>query len=95
MLAAGMDGVKNKYELPEPVERDIFKMTEAEKEKAGIRSLPGSLIEALMLTEKSDLIREALGDHIFTNFIASKKVEWDEFRTDVSRWEIEKYLPLL
>ncbi|KUK97751.1 MAG: type I glutamate--ammonia ligase [Methanothrix sp.] len=95
MLAAGVDGIKNKYELPEPIERDIFKMTEAEKEKAGITSLPGSLIEALMLTENSSLMKETLGDHVFTNFIASKKVEWDEYRTDVSRWEIEKYLPLL
>jgi glutamine synthetase len=48
-----------------------------------------------MLTENSSLMKETLGDHVFTNFIASKKVEWDEYRTDVSRWEIEKYLPLL
>ena len=83
MLAAGMDGVKNKYELPEPIERDIFKMNEAEKAKAGITSLPGSLIEALMLTENSSLMKETLGDHVFTNFVASKKVEWDEYRTEV------------
>jgi len=95
MLAAGMEGIENEYELPEPIERDIFKMTGAEREKAGITSLPGSLIEAIQLTEKSKLVKEALGDHVFNSFLVSKKVEWDKYRTTVSRWELEKYLPLL
>ena len=95
MLAAGMEGIEKEYELPEPIERDIFKMTGAEREKAGITSLPGSLIEAIQLTEKSELVKEALGDHVFNSFLTSKKVEWDEYRTNVSQWEMEKYLPLL
>ena len=95
MLAAGIDGIKNKYELPEPIEQDIFKMNEAEKAKAGITALPGSLIEAIMITEKSPLIKKALGDHVFNSFLASKKIEWDEYRTQVTKWELDKYLPLL
>lgn len=95
MLAAGMEGIKNKYELCPPTERDVYKMSESEREAAGIRSLPGSLIEALLLTEKSELVREALGDHVFDNFIASKKIEWDRYRINITEWEIEKYLPIL
>jgi len=95
MLAAGIDGIENKYELPDPIEQDIFKMSEARREKAGISALPGSLIEAIMLTEESKLMKEALGDHIFNSFLTSKKIEWDEYRTKVTQWEIEKYLPLL
>ncbi len=95
MLAAGIEGIKNKYELPEPIEQDIFKMNKAEKAKAGITALPGSLIEAIMITEKSPLIKKTLGDHVFNSFLASKKIEWDEYRTQVTKWELDKYLPLL
>ncbi|MCX7816486.1 MAG: glutamine synthetase family protein [Syntrophales bacterium] len=95
MLAAGLKGIEMKYELPDPIEEDIFEMDEKAREKAGIESLPGSLYEALQITSKSDLVREALGDHIFDKFIENKKVEWDRFRTHVSQYEIEKYLPML
>ncbi|MBA5941739.1 MAG: glutamine synthetase [Methanophagales archaeon] len=95
MLAAGMAGVKNKYELPAPTEKDVYLMSEEEKEKAGIKSLPGSLIEAIALTENSELVRAALGDHVFENFITSKKIEWDSYRKDVSEWELKEYLGVL
>ncbi len=95
MLAAGMKGIEQGYELPEPVEEDIFEMTEAEREAAGITSLPGDLAEAIAETEKSELVREALGDHIFTKFIENKKIEWDRYRTHVSQFELDKYLPVL
>lgn len=95
MLAAGLKGVKEKYALPEPVEEDIFEMTEKERAEKGIDSLPGSLGEAISVTEKSDLVREALGDHIFEKFISNKKIEWDRYRTHVSLYEQEKYLPVL
>ena len=72
MLAAGMAGIKNKYELPPPTEKDVYLMSDEEKAKEGIKSLPGSLIEAIALTEKSELVREALGDHIFSNFCIGK-----------------------
>jgi glutamine synthetase len=70
-------------------------MSEEEKAKEGIKSLPGSLIEAIALSEQSELVREALGDHIFKNFITSKKVEWDRYRINVSEWELQKYLGVL
>jgi glutamine synthetase len=95
MLAAGMKGVEKKYVLPEPVEEDIFEMDEKAREKAGITSLPGSLYEALQLVSKSELVRETLGDHIFQKFMENKKVEWDRFRTHVSQFELDRYLPML
>lgn len=95
MLAAGMEGIKNKYELPEPTEKDVFHMSEQEREKDGIESLPGSLIDAVKLTEKSELVRKTLGDHTFNNFIENKKIEWDGYKVCVHPYEIEKYLPIL
>ena len=70
-------------------------MDEAERKERNIPSLPGSLIEAIMLTEKSSLVRKALGEHIFEQFIANKKIEWDQYRTQVTDYEIKTYLPLL
>lgn len=95
MLAAGLKGIEEKYELPDPIEEDIFEMTEAERDKHGIQSLPGNLAEAIAETEKSELIRETLGDHIFDKFIENKKIEWDGYRTHVSQYEIDKYLSIL
>jgi len=95
MLAAGMAGIKKKYELPPPTEKDVYLMSAEERASKGIKSLPGSLIEAIALTEKSELVREALGDHIFSNFITSKKVEWDRYRVHVTEWEWKEYLGIL
>jgi glutamine synthetase len=77
------------------VEEDIYEMNEKAREKAGIISLPGSLNQALSLVEKSKLVRETLGDHVFEKFLENKKLEWDRFRTHVSQYEIDRYLPML
>ncbi len=95
MLGAGLKGIEENYSLPEPVEEDIYEMDEAARERAGIESLPGNLFEAIQEVEKSELVRETLGDHIFNKFIANKKIEWDRYRIHVSQYEIEKYLPIL
>jgi glutamine synthetase len=95
MLAAGLMGVEKGYELPEPIEEDIFEMKEKAREEAGIRSLPGSLYEAIVAVSASELVRVTLGDHIFEKFVENKKLEWDRFRTHVSRYEIDRYLPML
>ena len=95
MLAAGLAGVKNKYELPSPTEKDVYLMSEEEREREQIETLPGSLIEAIALTEQSELVREALGEHTFQNFITSKKVEWDRYRVNVTEWELKEYLSVL
>jgi glutamine synthetase len=70
-------------------------MTEAEREERNIGTLPGSLYEAIKLTEKSELVKKALGEHVFNAFIENKKIEWDKYRTQVTEYELNKYLPLL
>jgi glutamine synthetase len=95
MLAAGLKGIEKGYELPPPVEEDIFEMSEQQRIEHGIDALPGSLAEAIQYTEKSELVKETLGDHIFQKFIENKKIEWDQYRIHVSQYEIDKYLPIL
>lgn len=95
MLAAGLAGIKEKINPPEPVEENVYKMSAAERERRGIKQLPGSLLEAVQLTEKSKLVKEALGDHIFEHFIENKKLEWDRYRIQITSYELEKYLPIL
>jgi glutamine synthetase len=95
MLGAGLEGIEKQYELPAPVEEDIFEMNPAERKAHGITDLPGNLYAGILATEKSDLVRRILGDHVFNKFIENKKIEWDHYRTHVSRFEIETYLPKL
>ena len=95
MLGAGMSGIEKKLELPNPIEEDIYEMNPAERRAHGITDLPGNLYAATLETEKSELVREVLGDHIFNKFIENKKIEWDNYRTHVSQYEIDKYLPVL
>jgi glutamine synthetase len=70
-------------------------MSEKDRKKKGIAELPGSLDEAVKELEKSALVKETLGDHIFTKFIENKRIEWDNYRMHVSAYEIERYLPIL
>jgi glutamine synthetase len=70
-------------------------MSEQERLDAGIYSLPGSLNDALALTEKSELVKEALGEHTFKAFVENKKAEWDAYRINVTKWELDRYLPIL
>ncbi len=95
MLAAGLEGIKNKYPLPEPTEIDVFHLTDEEKKKMGIETLPGSLIEAIQEAEKSEFLKNALGEHVFNKFIENKRIEWDKYRTQVTNYELDAYLPIL
>ena len=95
MLAAGLEGIEKGYEIPDPVEENVYEMTEEEKQKRGIGTLPANLLEAIHLTEKSELVRKALGDHVFNAFIKNKKIEWDQYRTQVTDYELKRYLPVL
>jgi glutamine synthetase len=95
MLAAGLEGIEKEYEVPEPVEENVYEMTEEERQKQGIGTLPGSLLEAIKLTEESELVQKALGDHVFNAFIKNKKIEWDLYRSQVTEYELNKYLPIL
>jgi glutamine synthetase len=95
MLAAGLEGIEKGYEVPPPVEENVYEMTEKERVKRGIGTLPGSLLEATLLTEKSEVVRRALGNHVFDAFIQNKKIEWDQYRTQVTDYELNRYLPIL
>lgn len=95
MLAAGLKGIEEGLEPPEPIEEDIFTLSSAERRKLNIKTLPADLNEAIKLTEKSDLVRETFGDHIFDKFIENKKIEWSQWRSQVTDYEIKRYLPIL
>ena len=95
MLTAGLKGIEEGLTPPEPIEENVYEMTAAERAKRGISTLPSSLFEAIQLTEKSKLVREALGEHVFNAFITNKKIEWDHYRTQVTGYEIDRYLPIL
>ena len=95
MLAAGLDGIEREYKLPEPVEENVFEMTEAERDRRGIGTLPGNLFEAIKLAEHSELVRKALGDHVFHTFIQNKKIEWNQYQPQVTEYEFKRYLPIL
>lgn len=92
MLEAGLDGIKNKIAPPAPTERNIFAMTQEERDELSIGSLPGSLYEAVIELENSELARKALGEHIFTRYIEAKKLEWEDYMTKIHKWEIDEYL---
>jgi glutamine synthetase len=95
MLAAGLEGIEKGYEIPEPVEKNIFAMNPKDMKTNGIKSLPSNLKEAIDATEQSELVRRALGDHIFDRFIEIKNREWDDYRIQVTPYEIDKYLSIL
>ncbi len=92
ILAACLDGVRNKIEPPKPVDANIYKLSEKERKKMKIESLPGSLKEAIGFMQNSLIVQKALGSHIVDEFVTAKEIEWDDFRTYVSQWEIDKYL---
>ncbi len=95
LLAAGLKGIKDKLEPPAPVERNIYELTVSEMKKYNIHHLPESLGHALAFLENSPLLKETLGEHIFENFLHVKQKEWEIYRTQVTKWEIDKYLPIL
>jgi glutamine synthetase len=95
MLAAGLKGIEEEYELPQSVEVDVYQLSEGERQSRGIATLPGSLIEAIDRMEGSDLVRECLGEHLFHSFIRNKKAEWDAYRAQVTEHELKRYLPIL
>ncbi len=95
MLAAGLEGIEKEFEVPKPIEENVYEMTEDERQKRGINTLPASLEEATLLTEKSELVRKALGDHVFDAFIKNKKVECELYRTQVTDYELKRYLSIL
>lgn len=94
MLKAGLDGMKNKLEYPDPVEENVYQLDEMSLYKKHIDTLPSSLYEALSAMEHDEVIREALGTYLFDRYISIKRREWDEFKVQVTEWEVRKYLDI-
>ncbi len=95
MLHAGLEGIEKGYELPEPMERNLYDLSHDERVERGIEQLPETLGEAIEVLAESELVRKALGEHIFPRYVDLKREEWEEYRIQVSRWELERYLPTL
>ena len=94
ILAAGLKGIEEKYELPAATEDDVWALSDQERRAMGLRPLPGSLEQAIAAMEGSELVAETLGEHVFDFFLRNKKAEWDEYRAHVTRFEMERYLSL-
>jgi glutamine synthetase len=92
MIAAGLDGVEKGLQLSEPVEESLFEMDATRIAEKGIRELPGTLGDAIMELENDPVMCEALGDHVLSHYVEAKRAEWDEYRTQVTQWELDRYL---
>ena len=95
ILAAGLDGIANNQPLPPETGSDVLKMTAEERSVAGVRRLPSNLSEAIRAMESSELVRDALGEHVFSWFLRNKRREWARYEEHVSQYELEEYLPVL
>jgi glutamine synthetase len=95
LLAAGMKGIEDGYDLPREAEDDVWSLNERERKSLGIDPLPRNLFEAIAVAERSELLAETLGEHVFDFFLRNKRVEWDEYRVQVSAFERDRMLPLL
>jgi glutamine synthetase len=95
LLHAGLEGIEKGYELPEPMERNLYHLSHEEREKLGIQSLPADLGEAIQEAENSELLYKALGEHVFTRLLELKRAEFEDYRVQVTPYEIQKYLPIL
>ncbi|MFH1097029.1 MAG: glutamine synthetase family protein [Candidatus Desantisbacteria bacterium] len=95
LLHSGLDGIEKGYELQQPMDKNLYHLTAEERKAAGIEMLPGSLGEAINIGKQSELLRKALGEHIFPRFIAIKEQEWEEYRIQVTEYELDKYLSIL
>ena len=95
MLAAGLKGIEEGYELPDGAEDDVWALTDGERRAMGITPLPGSLSDAIKTMEASELMAETLGEHVFDFFLRNKRAEWEAYRQQVTPFELSRYLPVL
>lgn len=95
MLHAGLEGIEKEYKLPEPMEKNLYHLSSEERKELGIESLPDSLGEAVLVSEESELVKKALGEHVFTRFIELKKKEWEDYRIQLTKYELDNLLPIL
>jgi len=95
LLQAGLEGIEHGYELPDPMEKNLYHLSPDERRRLGIEQLPETLGEAIELTAESELVLRTLGEHVFNRYIEIKRQEWDDYRVQVTPWELERYLPIL
>ncbi len=95
LLMAGLEGVERGYELPEPMEKNLYHLSPDERRRLGIEQLPETLGEAIELTSESELVLRTLGEHIFNRYVEIKRQEWEDYRVQVTPWELERYLAIL
>ena len=95
LLAAGLKGIQEDYELPEEAEDNVWDLTEAERRALGIAPLPNNLQDALQIMESSELVAETLGETVFEYFLRNKRAEWQEYRSQVTPYEVSKFLRAL
>ncbi|WP_328995371.1 type I glutamate--ammonia ligase [Kribbella sp. NBC_01245] len=95
MLAAGLKGIEEGYDLPREAEDDVWSLTDRERRALGIKPLPTSLAEAINAMEESELVAETLGEHVFDFFLRNKRAEWADYRKQVTPFELNKLLPVL
>ncbi|MFB6282444.1 MAG: type I glutamate--ammonia ligase [Halobacteria archaeon] len=92
MLEAGLDGIERDLDAPEPVRENIYEFDESKREEYGIKTLPGNLKEAIDALENDEVVMDALGDHVGEKFVEAKREEWDQYKIQVSDWELDEYL---
>ena len=95
LLAAGLEGIEKGYELPEPMEKNLYHITPEERQRLGIEQLPETLGEAIELTAESELVLRTFGEHIFNRYVEIKRQEWEDYRVQVTEWELDRYLSIL
>jgi glutamine synthetase len=95
LLMAGLEGIEKGYELPEPMEKNLYHLSPDERKRLGIEQLPETLGEAIELTAESELVLKTLGEHMFNRFVEIKRQEWEEYRVQVTQWELDRYLSVI
>ena len=95
LLQAGLEGIEKGYELPEPMERNLYDLSPTERHELGVGQLPETLGEAIEEFSQSELLEKALGEHIFPRYVEIKRQEWEDYRVQVTPWELDRYLFIL
>ncbi len=95
LLAAGLKGIEEGYDLPPGADDDVWALSNAERRALGLTPLPTSLDQAIEAMERSELVAETLGEHVFDFFLRNKRAEWEDYRRQVTAYELDRYLPVL
>ena len=95
ICGAGLEGIEKGYELPEPMEKNLYHLSGEDRRRLGIEQLPETLGEAIELTAQSELVLRTLREHMFNRYVEIKRQEWDDYRVHVTQWELDRYLSIL